>query len=69
MPPIDVRAEYMWDNMHLPAIGPTNPDTPINLTEKTGGIIHELEVAHIYIEQLHSEIAELKARLDALEAE
>jgi hypothetical protein len=82
VPPIEERAAYMWENMHLPAVGPTGPDQPFNVTEKMGGVIHELEVAHIYIEQLHErlkaeaadkaimrdEIAQLAARLEAVEA-
>jgi hypothetical protein len=57
VPPIEERAAYMWEHMHLPAVGPTAPGKPFNVTEKMGGVIHELEVAHIYIEQLHGRIA------------
>ncbi|MEX0347714.1 MAG: hypothetical protein AB3N20_22525 [Rhizobiaceae bacterium] len=59
---IEDHAEYMWKNKHLWAVGPTSPDKPFNLTEKTAGILHELEKAHIYIEQLHHRIAKLEAQ-------
>ena len=53
---IDEHAAYMWKNKHLWAVGATGPDKPFNLTEKTAGILHELEKAHIYIEQLHKRL-------------
>jgi hypothetical protein len=48
-------------------VGSTPEDAPMNLSKKTGGILNELEKAHIYIEQLHRTIQEMQARLDALE--
>ena len=60
VPTIEAHAAFMWENEYLWAVGPTGPDQPFNVTEKTAGMLHELEVAHIYIEQLN-------ARLDALE--
>jgi hypothetical protein len=50
---IESHAQQMWRKGHLPAVGPTSPHEPFNLTEKTGGILNELEKAHIYIEHLH----------------
>ncbi len=71
---IEDHALKMWENSYLPAVGPTSSNVPINLTEKTGAILNELEKAHIYIEQLNNnmkfknnEIFELKTRLAALE--
>ena len=61
--PIEEHASLMWQNRHLPAVGPTPEDGPFNLTEKTGGMLHELEVAHIYIEQLHDTVQSLEAKL------
>lgn len=61
VPSIEEHAAYMWDNKHLWGVGATTSDQPYNLTEKTAGMLHELEVAHIYIEQLNR-------RIDALEA-
>lgn len=72
---IEEHAQLMWQNSHLPAVGPTVENQPINLSEKTGGMLHELEVAHIYIEQLHKRLSEkesvleeLMKRLEALES-
>jgi hypothetical protein len=76
------HASLMWENGHLPAVGPTLPHAPMNVSEKMGGILNELEHAHIYIEELHAktvrqdalnaalleQVAALTARLDALEA-
>jgi hypothetical protein len=72
---IEDHAASMWENSYLPGVGPTSPDEPWNLTEKTSGILNELEKAHIYIEQLNDqlrdrdgEIADLKERLSRIEA-
>ena len=43
----------MWANKHLPAIGPTEPSKPVNLTDQYGNMLNELEKAHIYIAQLN----------------
>jgi hypothetical protein len=53
---IEEHAAYMWENSHLWGVGPTPADAPINLTQKTTGILHELEKAHIYIEQLNTTV-------------
>ena len=72
---IDEHAAAMWNRGHLPAIGPTIPHAPLNVSEKIGGVLNELEKAHIYIEQLHeqsrdkdSRIEKLTARMQRLEA-
>jgi len=57
---IEEHATAMWSAGFLPAIGATVPNEPINMTEKMGGVLNELEKAHIYIEQLHQEIAQQK---------
>jgi len=64
---IDEHASQMWANSYLPAVGPTVENAPINLSEKTGGMLNELEKAHIYIEQLHRRLAELEANQAATE--
>lgn len=73
---ITEHAQQMWTNSYLPAVGPTLEDQPFNLTEKTGGMLNELEKAHIYIEQLHRRleakeqtISDVLTRLEKLEAE
>ncbi len=62
---IPEHAAYMWDNQHLRGVGPTKPESRINVTQKLTGVLHELEKAHIYIEQLHERVQELEERLDA----
>jgi hypothetical protein len=73
--PIEEHAKLMWENSYLPAVGPTKEYEPINVSEKTGAMLHELEVAHIYIEQLHNrmnskeeQLKSLIERLDKLES-
>ncbi len=69
------HAAFMWANSYLPAVGPTVENgASWSLTEMTGGMLNELEKAHIYIEQLNdklrdkrSKILDLKQRLARLE--
>ena len=63
VPSIEEHAASMWENRYLWGVGPTSPDQPYNVTEKTAGILHELEVAHIYIEQLNDRLALLEQRV------
>ncbi len=51
---IDEHASSMWENSYLPAVGQTLENSPFNVSEKTLGMLNELEKAHIYIEQLHN---------------
>jgi len=76
LPSIEDHADEMFTNSYLPAVGPT-PDegTSFNLSQKTTGMLNELEKAHIYIAQLNDRLKdkeatvdELSARLAALEA-
>ncbi|WP_417490563.1 hypothetical protein [Maricaulis sp.] len=60
---IEDHAASMWENRYLEAVGPTSPDQPFNVTEKVGGMLHELEVAHIYIEQLNSRLVALEQQV------
>jgi hypothetical protein len=73
---IEEHAESMWKDSHLPAVGPTRDGEPFNVSEKTAGILNELETAHIYIQQLNDDLktketrlARLESRLDKLEAQ
>jgi hypothetical protein len=75
LPTIEEHAEAMWAKKHLPNVGPTLPNEPVDLSERYGLMLNELETAHIYIEQLHREKAELarsdeemRTRLARLEA-
>ena len=64
---IEEHAAYMWKNAHLWGVGPTPEGEPFNLTRKTAGILHELEKAHIYIEQLNTRIKNQQARIETLQ--
>lgn len=49
---IEEHAAAMWNRNYLPGVGPTGPGEPMNVSEKIGGLLNELEKAHIYIDQL-----------------
>jgi hypothetical protein len=61
--PIEEHAAKMWEQSHLPAVGPTSPSESLNVSEKVGGLINELEKAHIYIERLNEKGRQQKAAL------
>lgn len=61
---IEEHAMQMWESAHLPAVGPTQENKPFNLTEMTGGMLNELEMAHIYIDQLNARLRKLEKRLE-----
>jgi len=63
LPTIEEHAAAMWLNNYLPAVGPTLENQPINISEKTGRILNELEKAHIYIEQLNNKLMGKEADL------
>ena len=67
VPEIEEHAAFMWQNSHLPAVGPTPEQGVVNLSKTTGGILHELEVAHIYIEQLNGELKSKQQKLADIE--
>jgi hypothetical protein len=66
---IEEHAKYMWTEKHLKAIPKAEKDKSGQEVVEVGahrkGIVEELEKAHIYIEQLHKEIKEMKAELKA----
>lgn len=64
LPSIEEHAAQMWEKSYLPAVGPTEENAPFNVTEKTTGMLNELEHAHIYIEQLHKRVAHLEEQLE-----
>ena len=64
---IDEHADLMWTKGHLPAVGPTLPGKPFNVTDKMGDMLNELEHAHIYIAQQQQMIENLGARIAVLE--
>jgi hypothetical protein len=63
LPSIEEHAKLMWEKKHLPNVGPTIENQPINMSDKIGRMLNELETAHIYIEDLHSRIAKLEKAL------
>jgi hypothetical protein len=63
--PIEEHAARMWEKNHLPAVGPTSSGESLNVSEKVGGLINEVEKAHIYIERLNEEAKQQKAALQA----
>lgn len=66
---IEEHAELMWANSHLPGVGPTPESGQVNLSQKTLGILNELEKAHIYIDQLHQTLQEVQAAMARQTAE
>lgn len=67
LPSIEEHAASMWANKHLPAIGPT-PDgdrISFSLQQRHFGVLNELEKAHIYIEQLHKRVKDLRGSLES----
>jgi len=65
--PIEDHAAEMWEKRHLPAVGPTTKGESIDLTEKVGGVLNELEKAHIYIERLNDQLTEERQHRTSLE--
>jgi hypothetical protein len=75
LPSIEDHAAQMFANSYLPEVGPTKPLETINVSERMGTMLNELEKAHIYIAQLEAakkqanhDRDEMKARLSRLEA-
>ncbi len=69
VPSIEEHATFMWKNSFLKAVGPTPEGAPMNVSEKVGGILNELEHAHIYIEQLNNKIKAQTEKIENLEAQ
>ncbi|MFZ5964919.1 hypothetical protein ACOXXX_18395 [Thalassococcus sp. BH17M4-6] len=66
LPTIAEQAAMMRANKHLPAVGPTPENGPFNITAMTGGMLNELEKAHLYIAELEGRVARLEALVSAL---
>lgn len=69
LPTIEAHAAAMWRGRHLPAVGPTPEDKPFNLSKKTGGMLNELEKAHIYIDQLNRRLKDSEAQIARMKTE
>ena len=68
LPSIPEQAAMMRAKKHLPAVGPTPEDGPFNITAMTGGMLNELEKAHLYIAELHADLATQRSENAALKA-
>ena len=68
LPSIEEHAEAMYANSYLPQVGPTVPHAPMNISEKVGDMLNELEKAHIYISQLETEARHRDLRLETQNA-
>lgn len=68
---IEDHAAYMWENRHLPAVGPgryTEDGRAVHeLGESRAGMLEELEKAHIYIDELNGRLKEEERNNQALE--
>ena len=63
LPSIEEHAAAMFTNHYLPQVGPTVPHAPMNISEKVGDMLNELEKAHNYIAQINAEKRVLETRL------
>ncbi len=61
---IEEHAAQMFANSYLPQVGPTVPHAPMNISEKVGDMLNELEKAHIYIDQLNGDKKALETKVD-----
>ena len=71
LPSIAEHAAQMRILGHLPNVGPTPEGAPVNVSDKLGRMLNELEHAHLYIAELEAEVARLRdevGRIAALEA-
>lgn len=67
LPSIREHADFMMENGYLMHVGPTPETGPFNLSTKVGGMLSELEYAHLYIAQLETDLRSTNDRLNALE--
>jgi hypothetical protein len=70
---IEEHAEFMWQQSHLPkvekAVANDEGKGVVDLVARSQGVLEELEIAHIYIAQLHEELSSLKAQNEQLGSE
>lgn len=64
LPSIEEHAEAMWQHRHLPKMAAAEVNDHgkgvINVGERSQGMLEELEYAHVYIEQLHGNLQQLR---------
>ena len=68
LPSIGEHADAMWSLGYLPNVGPTPENAPINVSDKLGRMLNELEHAHIYIAQQQDVIDGLGTYVETLNA-
>ncbi|MEZ5714073.1 MAG: hypothetical protein R3D85_02190 [Paracoccaceae bacterium] len=68
LPSISDHAAQMFALGHLPNVGPTRPNEPVNMSEQYGRMLNELEHAHIYISQQEDRLTRQDAQIAALTA-
>jgi len=70
---IEENDAYMWKHRHLPSVGPARTTADgqavVDVFAQSKGMLEELEKAHIYIGQLHREIAALRSQAEARDAQ
>lgn len=68
---IEEHAKFMWKNSHLPMVEKAkvneNGQGIFSLNERSQQLLEELEIAHIYIDQLNTTVKKLEKRLTDLE--
>ncbi len=69
LPSIEEHAAQMFANKHLPAVGPTIPLAPVNVSERMGTMLNELEKAHIYIAQQEARLNRHEQEKQAMQAD
>ena len=69
LPSIAEQHEMMMAARHLPAVGPTPEEGPFNVSQKVGGMLNELEKAHLFIAQLDARLVAQDAALQAQDAQ
>jgi hypothetical protein len=70
---IKEHAKYMWENKHLPAVAKAmatrDGKAVINVGMRSQSVLEELEVAHIYIEQLHDQMQSMQQDMQRMRNE
>ena len=69
LPSIEEHSALMRANKYLPSVGPTPENGPFNLSKMTGGMLNELEKAHLYIEHLNIEMKEKEEAISELRSQ
>ena len=66
LPSIAEHTQAMWELGYLPNVGPTFDGQQIDVADKLGRVLNELEHAHIYIAQQNDQITGLNTHVEML---